>query len=423
VELNGESGTTTTSAIDEAKLNELVLRFARAAHRSGFPSDDLERRVEELGAALGRKVSVSATPTLLEVAIGQFPRQRTSTIRVTPQPVDLFLIGRLDDLASNVRHHRLEVPAALTELGDLQPLHRPAWVVIGAYALAGGAVTPVLSGGWREAVAAVLAGILVGVVAVVGSRRANTQAIVAPVAAIAASLGCIVLAQLGFEVSIEIATLGSLVAVLPGMTLTIGMRELATSHLQSGVANSAIAFVQLVGLVFGAAVGTSIAMSWFGSVPSSSPSSFGLETQIGSAALAGVAFTVTLNAHHRDAVWAAGSAVLAIVADALAEPLIGKQAAVFAAALAVGLAGNAFALWRSRSALIVIVPGILMLVPGSLGYESAASLLGNNTVAGVDAAFDTLVVALSIVYGLIVSAALLPDRPRRARAQSDEGAG
>ena len=348
------------------------------------------------------------------MAIGQFPRQRTSTIRVTPQPVDLYLIGHLDDLVARIRHRRVAVTDALVELELLEPLDRPAWIVIAAYALAGGAVTPVLSGGWHEAIAAALAGVLVGVVAVIGGRRTNTLAIVAPTAAIAASIGCIVLSQLGFEISVEIATLGALVAVLPGMTLTIGMRELATSHLQSGIANSAIAFVQLVGLVFGAAVGTSIATSWFGTVHSVIPSSFGLEIQIGAAALAGIAFTVTLNAHRRDAVWASGAAMLAIVSDAAAEPLIGKQAAVFAAALTVGLAGNAFALLRSRSALIVVVPGILMLVPGSLGYESAASLLGNNTIAGVDAAFDTLVVALSIVYGLIVSAALLPDRRRSA---------
>ena len=405
-------GAPITSPAADSEIDELLLRFARAAHRSGFPSDDLERRVEELGASLGRPVSVSATPTLVEVAIGHFPHQRTSSIRVTPESVDLFLIGQLDDLAARVRHGHLAPDAALEELAALQPLHRSMPVIVGAYALAGGAVTPVLSGGWRESVAAAAAGVLVGVVAVLGGRRKNTQAIIAPAAAIAASIGCTVLFELGFETAIEIATLGALVAVLPGMTLTIGMRELATSHLQSGVANSAIAFVQLVGLVFGAAVGASIAASWFGATDVVSPVDFGLEIQIVAAAVAGVAFTITLNAPVRDAGWAAGAAVLAIVVDALAEPLIGKQAAVFAAALAIGLAGNAFALVRRRSALIVIVPGILMLVPGSLGYESAASLLGNNTVAGVDAAVDTLVVALSIVYGLIVSAALLPDQPR-----------
>jgi uncharacterized membrane protein YjjB (DUF3815 family) len=69
-----------------------------------------------------------------------------------------------------------------------------------------------------------------------------------------------------------------------------------------------------------------------------------------------------------------------------------------------------FALLRRRSALIIIVPGILMLVPGSLGYESASLLLAHDALGGVTAAFDTLVTTLAIVYGLIVSAAVLPSR-------------
>jgi uncharacterized membrane protein YjjP (DUF1212 family) len=395
---------------------ELLLRFARAAHRAGYPSDELERRVEELGQAVGRKVAIFATPTLIEVAIGSFPSQRTSAIRVSPQPVDLDFIGRLDNLVERVRQQRLTPSDALAELTALQPLRRPWPMVIGAYALAGTAVIPALEGGWRESLAAALVGLGVGAVVVAGRQRENTRAIVAPFAAIVASLGCAVLAEAGFAISVEVATLGALVALLPGMVLTIGMRELATNHLQSGMANSAVAFVQLVGLVFGVAVGSSIALAWFGLSPLHAPEAFGLQVKLGAALLAGVAFTVTLNGRRRDTPWACGATVLAILADAAMTPLIGEVAAVFAAALAVGLAGNVFALLRRRSALIVIVPGILMLVPGSLGYESAARLLADDTLGGVTAAVDTLVTTLSIVYGLIVSAAVLPSRRRMATA-------
>ena len=403
---------------EETRADELLLRFTRAAHHAGFPSDDLERRVEQLGEGVGREVAVSATPTLVEIAIGAFPHQRTATIRVTPQPVDLDLIGRLDDLVARVGTERLTVAAALDELAVLRPLHRSWPIVVAAYGLAGAAVTPVLGGGWRESLAAAAVGLMVGGVAILGGERANTRAMVTPVAAIVASLGCALLAEIGFENAVEIATLGALVAVLPGMTLTIGMRELATNHLQSGVANSAVAFVQLVGLVFGVAVGTSIAAGWFGAAPSVVSHSFGLEVQVGAAVVAGIAFTVTLNAQRLDAVWMCGAAVLARVADAVATPLVGDQAAIFAAALAVGLAGNVFALVRRRSALVVIVPGILMLVPGSIGFESASRLLAGNTVGGIDAAFDAIVTALSIVYGLLVSASLLPDRARAEASPS-----
>jgi uncharacterized membrane protein YjjB (DUF3815 family) len=247
-----------------------------------------------------------------------------------------------------------------------------------------------------------------------GSRRAVGQAIVTPAAAILASFGSALLAWSGLEIAVEVATLGALVAMLPGMSLTIGIRELATSHFQSGLANLAIAFVQLVGLVFGVAVGTSVARSWFGAVPAFEPQGFGLELDLVAAAASGVAFTITLNAQRRDAPCACAAAVLAVVSFVVADPLVGTDAPVFASALVIGLAGNAFSRVLRRSALVLIVPGLLILVPGSVGYESATRLFADDIVAGIAAGIDALIVALSIVYGLIVSAAVFPDRSRRA---------
>ena len=78
--------------------------------------------------------------------------------------------------------------------------------------------------------------------------------------------------------------------------------------------------------------------------------------------------------------------------------------------MVVGVAGNLFDRVLHRSPLVFIVPGILLLVPGSLGFESAARLLSGDTIAGVDVGVDTVVTALAIVYGLVVSAAVMPER-------------
>jgi uncharacterized membrane protein YjjB (DUF3815 family) len=83
----------------------------------------------------------------------------------------------------------------------------------------------------------------------------------------------------------------------------------------------------------------------------------------------------------------------------------------------VGLAGSAFARAFRRSPLVFIVPGVLVLVPGSAGFQSAADLLEGRTIRGIDAAFDTFVTALAIVYGLIMATLLLPER--RPAAEDD----
>lgn len=53
---------------------------------------------------------------------------------------------------------------------------------------------------------------------------------------------------------------------------------------------------------------------------------------------------------------------------------------------------------------------MIVLVPGALGYRSLTALLDQQTVQGVDIAFDTLIIGVSLVGGLLASNALLPPR-------------
>ena len=63
-----------------------------------------------------------------------------------------------------------------------------------------------------------------------------------------------------------------------------------------------------------------------------------------------------------------------------------------------------------RSPLLFIVPGIIMLVPGSAGFNSLLQLLAGHTVSGIEAGFNTFVTAMAIAYGLMMSAVVLPRR-------------
>ncbi len=393
---------------------EFLIRFARVCHEAGYPTADIEDRVLAIARSLDlTSVQVSATPTLVEVSLGALPDQRTYTLRVRPAPVDLDAIARVDDLVQDVLEGRLDPDAALTALADIEsrPLERPWPLLLAAYGIAGAALTPVLGGGWREAAAAAGIGLLVGAIALATRSAARTEPMAAPLAAITASFCAATAVELGLNASPTVVTLAALVTFLPGMRLTIGMRELSSEHLQSGVANIASAMVQLLGLVFGVGVGRSIATSWFG--PSEA-----IATQAGgfapvdliAAVAAGLAFTLTLRAQFRDA-WmmcsrdgpgarrkrdrrdARRSSCRRLRRDARRRPRrrpVGDR--------------------LRRSPLVFIVPGVLMLVPGSAGFDSVLQLLDNQTVSGITAAFDTFVTATAIAYGLMVSAVILPGR-------------
>jgi uncharacterized membrane protein YjjP (DUF1212 family) len=400
---------------------EVLMLFVRLAHDAGYPTADLEDRVLAFADTLGLTgMQVSATPTMIDVAFGTLPYQQSYTLRVRPAQSDLGTLSRLDAFVKDARETPLDPQAALAELRDIEstPTNRSWPVLLAAYSLAGFALTPVLGGSWREAIAAAIVGVGVGATALLVQRRRRAAPIVAPLAAIGASIAAATLVKLGLNASPDLVTLAALVTFLPGMTLTVGMQELSTEHLQSGVANTANALVQLLGLVFGVAIGRSVAENWFGPARHVTPHAAYSGAHLLAAAIAGVAFTVTLRARTWDAPVMCAATVLALSANEVGRSLFGAAAGVFVAALAVGLVGGLAAPALKRSSVVFIVPGVFMLVPGSAGFESVLQLLSNQTVSGVTTAFDTFVSALSISYGLMVSTLVLPRRfsalaPRR----------
>jgi uncharacterized membrane protein YjjB (DUF3815 family) len=88
----------------------------------------------------------------------------------------------------------------------------------------------------------------------------------------------------------------------------------------------------------------------------------------------------------------------------------GPEFGSFLGAFAVGCGSNLYARIYNRPALIPLNPGMLILVPGSLGYRSFTALVDRETVAGVDFAFSMLITAMALVGGLLASTAALSPR-------------
>ena len=84
--------------------------------------------------------------------------------------------------------------------------------------------------------------------------------------------------------------------------------------------------------------------------------------------------------------------------------------AAFAGALAVGVFANAYARLANRPATVPLLPGLLVLVPGSIGYRALSAFTEQNAVTGLEAAFQMLLVAAALVGGMLTANAVLPPR-------------
>ena len=127
--------------------------------------------------------------------------------------------------------------------------------------------------------------------------------------------------------------------------------------------------------------------------------------------VAPLAFTVLLRAEARDAPAIVAAGILGFAGARAGALVLGSGLG----ALRRGLPGHSL---RQRlepghrpARRVPSVPGILLLVPGSLGFKSLSSLVGRETVAGLEAAFAMILVAVSLAMGLVFANALLPPAP------------
>jgi len=114
----------------------------------------------------------------------------------------------------------------------------------------------------------------------------------------------------------------------------------------------------------------------------------------------------------RDLLWAvlvSAVAYLAVLAgssimDSILGNLLGTIAAVVIA--------NLWSRQTGRPTSIVLIPAIVMLVSGSIGFRGLASMAQGEILLGVKQFFQMFVVAMTIVAGILIGYTII--RPERS---------
>ncbi|HET7232656.1 MAG TPA: threonine/serine exporter family protein [Longimicrobium sp.] len=390
-----------------------VLHLGRALHSYGTPSNRLEEILGAMSRRLGLgEAQVFSQPTSIMASFGPIGRQRTHMLRVEPGEVNLGKLAAVERVSLEVAHGRLtpdEGSARIAEIAVARPPYGPALTTL-AYGGISGATCQLLGGGPREIAAATLLGLALRIFALVAGGQPRLGHVQEPLVSFLVSVAAVALAHLAGPLSVLVATLAGLIVLLPGLTLTTGLSELASRHLASGTARLSGAFITFLGMAFGVALGNSVGAAVFGTLPPVDP----MPIRAWWAVLAAIAVSplcsiVIQRAAPKDAPWIVAASVLGVGGGRLGTGWLGVELGAFVGALAVGLAGNAYARWRNRPPAVVLVPGIILLVPGSIGFRSLTSLMDRQALAGIQTAFSTVLTAVALVSGLLIAGVIAPE--------------
>lgn len=394
--------------------SEFVLRLGQALHRYGVPAHRLEEALAALAAHLGLHGEFFAIPTGIMVTIGEEGMRRTELMRSEPGAVDLEKMALVDTLAEQVTRGELTPAEGIAELATIEraPARYGRVLTTLCFGLASAAAARFFGGGGREIAVAGVLGLGVGLLDLLYQRLPQLGRVGDALTALVATLLTFALARPLGPLAVEIVGLAALIVLIPGFTLTIALSELATKNLVAGTARLASALITFLQLGFGAAIAGRLMERLVGAPPPATPHPVPGWTLAVALVLAPLAFIVLLRAARRDIFWILIAGLVAFGGARLGAGWLGPELGVFLGALGLGIYGNLYARRARRPAAVPVVPGLMFLVPGSLGFRSFASLVDRQVDSGIATAFAMSLIAVSLVAGLLFANAIVA--PRRA---------
>jgi uncharacterized membrane protein YjjP (DUF1212 family) len=398
--------------MDDAAVG-FVLALGRALHRYGTPAHRLEQGLRNCCDRLGLEAELFTTPTTIIMSFGQPTELKTRMMRVEGGELDMGKLARVDEIAEAVANHRLTPIEGGRQLDAIiaapSQFNRPVGTLMGGVTAASLAVF--FGGGLEDVAAAGAIGLVLGLLTQYLQRSIDQARVLELVAAAFAAFVSSVGAAFWPAIDPSLVTVSSLIILLPGMSLTIAMTELATRNLMSGTARLVAAIIVLLELVVGVALGEQLAHALV-HVPGNAPVSLPEWTRWVALVTSSLGVAVVVQAKWKQIGWIVAACFIGYVGSRSGTAWLGSQMGVLVGAFALGVVSNLYARFMDRPAMVVQVPAVFLLVPGSLGFRGMSSLLDKDTLSGVETLFAMFVVAMAIASGLLIASAVVP--PKRS---------
>lgn len=392
---------------------KFILKFGRALHAVGSPAHTLEGTLQDMCQLMNIKGTFLSLPTSIHSSFTNGEDEVTRIERVEPMGVNLGKLSEVDMVSREVIANQISFEEGVERLESIMSAPDPYGkrVRIGYFFFTVAGFMVLFGGTWGDLLASLFVGLLMGLITMgkpIGIVAQLYEAIVAVIASFATYL----LAKWIPGLNVGVIILSSLIIFMPGLYITIAIAEIATQNLVSGTARLVGGVMILLKLTFGVFIGNKLA-SWF-HYPSLNIEFHQIPAWVTILTLPVTALMSTVNfkAARSDWKWVTLAGIFGYSCSKLGTHYLGAELGMFFGGACVGAMSNIFARLQNRPSSIFQFPGIILLVPGSVGYRSLSFLFERNVVGGLDTAFTMITLAMALVVGIFFGNMLI--KPRRS---------
>ncbi|TPG47770.1 threonine/serine exporter family protein [Rhodanobacter glycinis] len=402
-----------------------LLELARRLHQYGTSAPRLEMAVAGAAQRLGLVADVWSSPTAIIISFADLAQgeegvaQTTQVMRLAPGEVNLERLCEVDAIADRAIAGELDLREGfrLLRVLGLPDTRREKIGSIASYGLSAASIAALfLHSSWVDLLVAGVIGVIIGSITLLAASRPRLAVASDAICALVATAVTIVVSAFVVPLAIKSVVLASLIILIPGMSLTTAVREISSQHLVSGMARMGGAMATLLKLTFGTIAATQLCAALGITARDFALPALPTWTDYPALLVAAIAFAILFRAARRDWPVVIAAVIVGYLATrwggAISGSLPGAPFGVFLGGLLLGAFANIYARFAHRPGAVIREPGILLLVPGSVGFRSMSFLLERDTSLGMDTGLLLLTLLVSLVAGLMFGDLLVS--PRRS---------
>jgi uncharacterized membrane protein YjjP (DUF1212 family) len=402
-----------------------LLELARRLHQYGTSAPRLEMAIARAAKRMGLVADVWSSPTAIIISFADLAQgeegvaQSTQVMRLAPGDVNLARLCEADEIADRAIAGELDLREGFHRLRalGLPDTRRDKIGLIASYGLSAGSIAALfLHSSWVDVLVAGVIGVIIGGITVLAGSRPRLAVASDAICALVATAVTIVVSAFVVPLAIKSVVLASLIVLIPGMSLTTAVREISSQHLVSGMARMGGAMATLLKLTFGTIAATQLCAALGIHARDFALPALPTWTDYPALLVAAIAFAILFRAARRDWPVVIVAVIVGYLATRWGGGISGSLPAapfgVFLGGLLLSAFANTYARFAHRPGAVIREPGILLLVPGSVGFRSMSFLLERDTSLGMDTGLLLLTLLVSLVAGLMFGDLLVS--PRRS---------
>jgi uncharacterized membrane protein YjjP (DUF1212 family) len=396
---------------------KFIIQLGKALHTYGVPSYKSQMYLTEISDKKGIKGSFMDTPTWINYVFYEEDDHTYNYVEcVPPGELNLGALSRIVEITNHVLKNKLTFAEAKIEIEKIKTerLGYGKIVELIAFITSASAFSIVLDACWISALAAGLNGAVIYGITLLAKKSSYIKSTLESLVAFVATIITVLLSLQIDGINVSMTILASIIVFIPGLSITTALEEITSRSLVSGTAKLFDSLVSLFKQFFGVVLGLSFLSIFIDIQANDSIQTVPKWVDYIAISLLALSLLPVFKVRPKDLILCVITGFASYYTTTIMD-FTGLMLSIFFGTIITVMASKLFSHFTKSPKLVYMVPGIVMLVPGSKAFIGLSSVLLNNGSSQTNMGEQILYIFMGIIGGLIFSGTFMePKRHMKA---------